>query len=182
MLLLGDGARLGERIGRILNTHLTTGSGSSQPNGLVTGATSGVTAASGTAVTYGELIDLKHSVDPAYRGNATWMFSDATLAALKKLVDGDSRPLWNPGIANGEPDRLDGDRYVVNNDVLDMASSAKAIIYGDLSKYVIRDVAGMTLLRLNERYADVGQVGFIAFSRHDGDSLDATAFKCITMA
>jgi HK97 family phage major capsid protein len=116
---------------------------------------------------------LKHSVNRAYRQNAEWMFNDNTLLAIKKLTDSNNRPLWSPGIAAGEPDRFDGDRYVVNDDMPDMAASAKPILYGDFSNYFIRDVLGIQLLRLSERYADYLQVGFIAFSRHDGLLADA---------
>ena len=96
------GGLLGERIGRSVNTYMTTGTGSSQPNGIVTAAAdSGISAGSATAVTYAELVDLEHSVDPAYRGKAVFMMNDSTVKALKKLVDGDSRPLWNAGMTVG---------------------------------------------------------------------------------
>jgi HK97 family phage major capsid protein len=52
-------------------------------------------------------------------------------------------------------------------------SSAKKVIFGDLSKYIVRDVRDFTLLRLDERFAELGQVAFLAFSRHDGDLLNA---------
>ena len=166
---------LGERIARITNTHFTTGTGSSQPNGVVTGASNGKTGASGqtTSVTYNDLVDLEHSVDPSYRRGARFMMHDSTLKALKKLVDGDSRPLWTSGVAVREPDTILGHPYTINQDVATMAASAKSILFGDFSKYIIRDVMGITMMRLNERYADYFQVGFVAFSRHDGDLLDS---------
>jgi HK97 family phage major capsid protein len=60
--------RAGERIGRIWNQHLTTGTGTGQPQGIVVGATVGPTTAAVAAVTFDEVLDLIHSVDPAYRG------------------------------------------------------------------------------------------------------------------
>lgn len=169
------GERLGERIGRITNTHFTTGTGTGQPNGIVTASAVGKTGAVGqtTTVTYADLVDLQHSVDPAYRANAEWMFSDNSLAIIKKLVDGNSVPLWAPNIIAGEPSTILGNPYVVNQDVADMAANAKSILFGDFSKYVIRDVLGITLRRLDERYAELAQVAFVAFSRHDGDEIDA---------
>ena len=98
---------------------------------------------------------------------------DSTLKALKKLVDGDSRPLWTSGVAVREPDTILGHPYTINQDVATMAASAKSILFGDFSKYIIRDVMGITMMRLNDRYADYFQVGFVAFSRHDGDLLDS---------
>lgn len=168
-------AALGTRIARITNEHFTTGTGTAQPNGVVTAAGLGKAGATGqtTTVTYDDLVDLQHSVDPAYRGGAIWMTADSSIKVIKKLKDADNRPLWAPGVAVREPDTILGARYVINQDVPAMAASAKSILFGDFSKYMIRDVLGVQVLRLNERYADAHQVGFLAFSRHDGDLLDA---------
>ena len=118
------GQILGERLGRIHNTHQTTGTGSSQPNGVATAATSGVTAASATVLTWLELIALEHSVDPAYRNGAQYMFNDTTLSEIRQLVDGDGRPLWQPGLTVGAPDSINGYSYVINQDVADTATTA----------------------------------------------------------
>ena len=169
------GKKLGERIGRITNTHFTTGDGSSKPLGIMAAADVGKAVASASTLTFDELLALKHSVDPSYRQNARWMFNDSTLLVIKKLSIGtaDARPLWQPSVIVGEPDTIDGDQFQINQDVATIAASAKTVAYGDFSAYWIRDVTGMTLLRLTERYADYLQVGFIAFSRHDGDYVDA---------
>ena len=71
---------------RIANSKLTTASGSSDVEVVVTNSAAGLTVASATAVTADEIIDLVHSVDPAYRvGNAAFMTNDSTLAAVHKL-------------------------------------------------------------------------------------------------
>ena len=173
------GSILGERVGRITNTHFTTGDGSSKPKGIVTAATdSGVTSAA-TTISYDNIIDLKHSVDPAYRAQgARFMFNDTTLKLLKKIkipqFSGDTagQPLWRAGMAASEPDTIDGDPYTINQ-AMASGTGQKSIVYGLLSKYIIRDVRDITLLRLDERYAELGVVAFLAFSRHDGDLLDA---------
>ncbi|SEN79978.1 phage major capsid protein [Lihuaxuella thermophila] len=169
--------KLAERIGRITNAHFTTGTGTSEPQGVVTGALEGKVGATGQidSITYEDLVDLEHSVDPAYRMSAEFMFHDNTLRALKKLKDNDGRPLWAPGLTQGAPNTILGYRYVVNNDMPVMAASAKSILFGDFSNYFIRDVLGVQLLRLQERYADFLQVGFLAFSRHGGVLADAGA-------
>lgn len=166
---------LGERIARITNEHFTTGTGTSQPRGVVVASTAGKTGTTGqtTSIIYDDLVDLEHSVDPAYRRGAIFMANDSSIKVVKKLKDSDGRPLWVPGIAVREPDTILGYRYVVNQDVASMAANAKSVLFGDFSKYLIRDVLGITMVRLNERYADYLQVGFMAYSRHDGDLLDA---------
>lgn len=167
--------KLGERIGRIVNQRLTTGTGTAQPNGIVTAAALGKTGTAGqtTSVVYNDLVDLEHSIDPAYRKRARWMMADNSLKVIKKMVDGQSRPLWMPGIAVGAPDTILGYRYVINQDVPVMAASAKSILFGAVEKYVVRRVRQIGLLRLQERYAEALQVGFIAYQRFDGDLLDA---------
>lgn len=108
------------------------------------------------------------------------MMADSSLKVLKKLKDSTGRPLWQPalsGLANPVPDTIDGDPYFVNQDVVAMAANAKSVVYGNFSKYCIRDAKDVTILRLVERYAELGQVGFLAFSRHDGRCLNTNAFK-----
>jgi HK97 family phage major capsid protein len=166
---------LGIRIGRIQNQHFTTGTGVGQPQGMVTGSILGKTGATGqiTSVTYDDLVDLQHAVDPAYRNNARYCFHDSTLRALKKLKDGYGRPLWLPGIAYKEPDTINDFKYTINNDMPTMAASAKSILFGDCMKHWIRDVKAVQVIRFNEKYMDSGQVGFVAFSRADSKVVDA---------
>lgn len=169
---------VGERIGRIRNQHYTTGAGTTQPKGAITAATLGKTTASATAIAFGELIDLEHSVDAAYRNGpqVRFMFHDLILAALKKLGvgTGDARPLWQPGVAVGAPDTIDGYRYTINNDMdSTVAADKKTILFGDFSKYWIREVGSIRLLRLAERFAEFDQIGFIAFMRSDANLIDA---------
>ena len=98
------GRLLGERIGRIQADHFTTGTGTGQPRGITIDSPAGKTLASAGVITTDDIYDLKHSVDPAYRQTGQgFVFADATLAALKKLKDSENRPLWQPGLAVGEP-------------------------------------------------------------------------------
>lgn len=165
--------KLGERIGRATNAHFTTGTGSGQPEGVVTGATTAGTTAAAGAVTYAELLTLFHSVDVAYRNAAQWMMNDSTVKLLKALEDTEGHLIWSPGLATREPDTIMGKPYIVNNDVAAIAANAKGVLFGDFANYYIRDTRDVTILRLTERYADYLQVGFIAFSRHDGALIDA---------
>lgn len=178
--------RFAERLGRATNAHFTTGTGTAQPQGIVTGATTGVTGAVGTTttVTFNSLVSLIHSVDPAYRtANSKFMMNDASLAAIRIIRDdsggaGIGRPLWEPSIQPGVPDSLLGYPVVVNNDMATMAANARSILFGDFAAgYVIRDVLGIQSLRLEERYADFLQVGFLAFLRTDGLVQDSSALK-----
>ncbi|HLY57760.1 MAG TPA: phage major capsid protein, partial [Stellaceae bacterium] len=167
--------KLGVRIARALNRKLTVGSGAKEPTGVMNVATLGVLCPTGetTTVTADDLMDLEHSVDPAYRANAVWMLADPTLKGIKKLKDGAGRYLWTAGLAEGEPGTILGHTYVVNPHMPLPAANAQTIAFGDFSNYFIRRVRGMQVLRLTERYADFNQTGFLAFQRWDGNLVDA---------
>lgn len=168
------GEALGERIARLTNGDFTIGSGTG-PAGAVPAATFDVTGATLGKVTYDELVDLEHSVDASYRPNAVWMFNDTTLREIKKIKDSQGHPLWQPGLVASQPDRILGYRYIVNNDMPALSTvSAKSILFGDFNKgYFIRDVRDIQIVRLNERYADVGQIGYTALYRGDGRPVNA---------
>jgi len=165
---------LGERLGRILNTECTTGTGDAQPYGIIEASTLGVTAASATAIDPDELIQLIHSVDPAYRMNARFMLHDSVILYLRQLKDGEGRYLWQSGLQAGVPDTLLGYPITVNQDMASsVAASAKTVVFGQLGAYKIREVRGMRMYRLEERYRDYDQDGFVAFIRRDGTLIDA---------
>jgi len=168
------GRLLGERLGRIQNTHFTTGTGTGQPNGVVTAATfAQATTGNTTAITFANLIALYHAVDPAYRNQAKFMMNDNSISKIKLMTDSQGRPLWLPGLVDRAPDTILGSPYVINQDMSSMTISGKSILFGDFSKYLIRDVLDFTLLRLDERFAEFLQVAFLAFMRSDGDLLNA---------
>lgn len=172
---------LGQTHGRGLNAHLTTGTGTGQPKGIVTAAASGKVGTTGQTLTviYDDLVDLEHSIDPAYRGTAAcrWMMHDSSLKVIKKIKDTTGRPIFTPnydsGIADAAPGTILGYPFTINQDMPVMAANAKSIVFGLLSKYKVRMVRDVVLLRLVERYAELGQVAFVSFMRAGGDLLDA---------
>lgn len=174
------GTMLGERLGRITNTYYTTGTGSSQPAGIVTGAGAGVTAASTTAITADEIIDLIHSVDPAYRtAGCGFMMHDNTVKLLRKLKDSNGQYLWQSGSPSagafgaGFADSLRGYPVTVNQDMdSSLAATDVAILFGRLSNYKIRSVAEIRIRRLQELYAATDEEGMIAFIREDAKLLN----------
>ena len=180
---------LATRMGRAINTAFTTGDGSGKPTGILAasgGAPNGKTAASATAITSTEILDLIHSVDPAYRvgPNVALMMNDSTLAAIKKLSygTGDSRPLWIPSMREGEPATIWGYPYVINQDFPTIATGVKSIAFGDWSYYVIREVRQPTFVRLNELYMANLTQGFLAFARYDAKLVPVGAIKVLTQA
>lgn len=168
------GQMMGERIGRVTAKKFTNGSGAAEPRGIVPASSLGVTTASGTAITYDEIIRLEHSIDPAYRSGAAYMMHDNVILALRLLKDGEGRYLWQSGIDNNSPDRLNGHPVFVSMEMDNAVTSGKkTILFGQLSKYKIRRVNQIRVYRLQERYRDNDQDGFIALVREDGNLLTA---------
>lgn len=173
---------LAVRLARITNTHFTVGTGTAQPRGIVVGSAVGKAGATGQTltVTYDDLVDLEHSVDPAYRKapGVGFMMNDASVKVIRKLKDSQGRPIFVPGyetgVPGGAPDTLLGRPIYVNQDVAVMAASAKSILFGQLSKYVIRDVMDLTVFRMTDSAFTLnGQIGFVAFLRSGGNLIDA---------
>lgn len=163
------------RIARIQNKHFTIGTGTGQPEGVVTAATVGKTATAAADITFDELNHLVHSVDPIYResGKCSFMFNDLTLRGLKDKKDANDRPLWLPSLDSGEPDRIGGYGYTINQQMADVGANNKPVAFGDFSHYTIRDVMQLMLFRMTDsKYTEKGQVGFIGFQRADGKLMD----------
>jgi HK97 family phage major capsid protein len=177
------------RLGRGYEQYLTNGTGSSEPKGILpaiaasgavavtaTGSSlnDGVVANDGTnSIGYQDLVNLIHSVDPTYRKGAKFMFSDSTLAHLKTRVDKFGRPLWVPSTRENEPDTVAGYSYVINQSFPSIAPSAKSVAFGAWQKFIARKVKDLQVLRLDERFADFGEVAYVGFSRIDSNLVDA---------
>lgn len=177
------GELLGERLGRRANTELTTGDGTGDPNGIVTASAAGKTAAATNAVTVDELIDLVHSVDPAYRGSprVRFMFNDTVFAAIRKLKDGNGQYLWQPRVEIGAQPTLLGYAYSVNQAMPAMTTGLKPIVFGDFGKYFVRKVGAPMVGAIQDKdfWPGFGIAGYIRF---DGELADTAAVKHLVMA
>ena len=175
--------RIGSRLGRGEAKQLLNGDGQGNNiKGLTMQLTGGVTSAVAGSIAHGDLLKLKHSVDPAYRaGNTRWVFNDNTLLGFKELKDGNGRSLWLPDVSGVAPATIDGDQYQIDQGMPDVAAGKKAVLYGDFSYFQIRRVKGMALRRLDEKYAEAGLVGFLMFHRFDALLEDTAAVKALTL-
>lgn len=178
------GSLLGERLGRKANLQLTTGSGSSAPNGIVTASSVGLTAAATNAITFDEIIELEHSVDPAYRRSpgVAFMMNDNTLKTVRKIKDGDGNYLWQEGnVKAGIPNTLNGRTYHINEDMADLGAAAKVMLFGDFKKYFVRKVGAPLIGALQDKdfWPGFGVAGYIRF---DGELSDTAAVKHLITA
>lgn len=168
---------LARRIGRGVNRHLTVGTGTNQPQGVVTSTQKVVTTAASTGIAAAELIKLQHAISAEHRADAKWMFNDATLLAARTMTDDKGAFIWAPGLTVDAPATILGRSYRTNPHMDDTFATGKvAAIYGNFKRYTVRQSSGVALRRLNERFADYDQVGFVALARFDGANLDQSAF------
>lgn len=173
--------KLGQRLGRAIAAHLITGTGTTMPVGIANNPTIGKTGLTGQTLTviYDDLVDLEHSLDPAYRTqNCRYLMNDATLKVIRKLKDTTGRPLWVPVPAPGFPSTVNGWPYVIDQGVAVPGANAISILFGDFNLgYIVRQVVDVQMVRLAERYADFLQVGFFGFQRLDAAPDDPNAVK-----
>ena len=170
------------RIGDKEEEAFLTGNGTGKPTGILNatgGGQVGVTTASATAITADELIDLYYSLKAPYRKKAIWVLNDTTVKAIRKLKDSTGNYLLQPALKEGEVSTILGRPYFTTAYAPEIAAGAKTVIFGDLSYYWIGDRQGISFKRLNERYADNGQIGFLAFKRLDGKTVLPEAIKVL---
>ena len=170
------------RIGAKEEEAFFTGDGSGKPLGVLAatgGAETGVTAASSTAVTADELMDLFYSLKSPYRKKAVWVLNDSTIKAVRKLKDSTGQYLWQPSLVAGTPDTLLGRPVKTSAYMPVIAAGAKTIAFGDISYYWIADRQGRSFKCLNELYAANGQVGFLGSQRVDGKLVLSEAVKVL---
>lgn len=176
------GEQLATRHARGTNNSLTVGSGSGEPEGFVVGAGAGKTLASPSAVTYAEMLDLMYSVPAAYRNTPSFAFvgSDGFAKCLRQQVDGASRPLWEPSLQTGQPDRYLGKPFVVNYHMANPGAgqfSKKVCVAGDFNQFLVRDVGTFNVAVAKERYIEYLQTGVMGYGAIDSVVLTDNALK-----
>lgn len=179
------GSIAGERIGRSQNAAFTTGTGSAQPQGIVSGASAGVTAAGAAAIVLDDLLGLFHSIDPAYRDSPAFGFMchDNVLKVIRSIKDTTGRPIFTESYMSGKPPTILGKPVHINQAMASAVTTGqKTVLAGDFSKFVIRDAGEIRVRRLDERYAEKDQVGFLAILRSDSRVINSAALKVLTQA
>lgn len=185
--LLGYIAESGGRnVGLASGTHFVTGTGTAQPEGIMTNITAGVTLPTGntlgftTAGSIDALFDLYHSIVTGYRARGVWVMNDATLAKVRKVKDTTNQYLWQPGLAAGSPDTILGRPVFTDPNIAVFAASAKVMAFGDFTQYyLIRDVDSVRFERSDDFAFANDLITFRVLIRTDGKPIDTTAAKSL---
>jgi HK97 family phage major capsid protein len=160
----------GKRFFRGVNYLVTNGSTSGNIQSILTGNTNSFTTAASGTLTYADIAGAYADLDPAYEANASWSFNSNTRGYLLKIEDTLGRPLFVPSPSANTFDMLLGKPVTLNQALPNVAAGNVAVQYGDFKQgYLYRPVKpGLAIFRLNERYMDSGEIGFIGFARAGG--------------
>ena len=172
----------GRRIGAKEEEAFFIGDGTGKPTGIFNntgGAQLGVTAASATAITMDEVLDLFYSLKSPYRKKAVFVTNDATVKIIRKLKDGSGQYLWQPSVQAGQPDTILNRPVRTSAYVPTAQAGAKTIAFGDFGYYWVADRQGRAFQRLNELFAVTGHIGFKATQRVDGKLILPEAIKVL---
>lgn len=171
----------GRAIGNAFGTALING-GSGISGSVLSGVSIGVTGATGLAgaPNYANLVDLEYSVIAPYRQSRScyWLAADKTIGGFRKIVDGQSRPIWEPSTVLGAPDLLLGKPLVADPFMPATALSATgSLAFGDFSQYFVRLAGGLRFERSDDFAFGSDLVTFRALLRGDGNWGDVNAVK-----
>jgi HK97 family phage major capsid protein len=174
---LGD--RIGRSFGLLENTLFLQGTNSGQPMGAMYSSTKGKDAAAASAVSAADVLGLYYSLTQPYRDGAAWVMRGATEGAIRALAGNNFSFGNTPSASVGATglNTLVGNNRVFNTDeIVALSTSTKSILFGNFAFYTIVQRQSVTIKRLTERYAEVGQIGFLAAERVGGVITQAEAF------
>lgn len=170
-----------------------SGDGANKPNGFLTYVTGGAnaathplgaitTVASGAvgAITADAIIDLIYDLPAAFHMNAVFVMNRTTLAAVRKLKDGQGNYLWQPSYIAGQPSTLCGYPVYEVPDMPNVATGAKSIMFGDFKRgYIVVDRTGVRVLR--DPFTNKPYVQFYTTKRVGGGLLNPEALKAMNI-
>lgn len=166
--------RFTKNFGRAEDNAFINGTGNEEPTGILhetEGADVGVTTA---AITYDDVIKLYFSVKNEYRKNAVWMMNDRTALTLRTLKDANGNYIWNHN-----NDTILGKKVVISEYMPDAETGKKPIAFGDFSYYWIVDRKSTSIRTLTELFAELGQIGYLAYKFLDAKLIRKDAIKVI---
>lgn len=171
----------GEAVADYVLTDLLVGDGTNKPWGWITRATGGVNAADLSFITFDNMMDLQYSLTAPYRRNGIYLVSDLAVATLRKLKDNEGRYLWAPAVTAGEQDTILGKPVLTDPNVPTAGAGSKVALFGDPSRYLIRQVRSMRVVRSDEYGYDRDVIAFKVTWRGSGDLFDLNSVKALTV-
>lgn len=172
--------QIADEVSRFIEHECLAGTGSSAAEGALA-TTNGITAASGSAVTADELIELQAAVKQAYQQNACWTMAPSTFTAIKKLKDGNNRYLLTDDFSGQFPYRLLGKPVYLSDSMPEIGSAATPILYGDYSGLSVNVRENISVEVLREKYATQHAIGVVTWFEFDSKVTDEQKLAKLTM-
>lgn len=164
--------QMAEEIAIFIEKELLTGTGTNAAEGALN-TTNALTAASASAITADELIELQSKVKQAFQTNACWTMNSKTFTAIKKLKDNEGRYLLQNDVSNGFPYRLLGKPVYISDNMPEIAAGAKTILYGEYSGLSVNFRENIQINVLREKYETMHAIGVVAWFEFDSRITDA---------
>lgn len=165
-----------------IGAHLTTGTGTVQPWGIVSRAGNGGTAggtstgsATDTFFSPSDLIDLKFTLAKPYRDRGSWVVSTTAFAKMRKFKDSNKQFIFQASLVAGEPDVFDGRPIYENPAMAAVASATKSVVFGDMNRYVVKRVTPVRLQPSDDYKFSTDQRALKLVERIDADLVDTAA-------
>jgi HK97 family phage major capsid protein len=178
------GQILGERIGRNLDLAFASGNGIDRPHGVLNAITSDntVTSTASGSIAADDLLSLIGKIDAAYSvsGSAAFVMHPSTMIALRKLkASGTGEYLFESNAQSGQPERIFGYPVYLSSAIPSLAGNNLAIVFGDFSRYLIRQAQAVTVRKSDDFRFDQRATTWMAYARFDGKVSDPTAFAAL---
>ncbi len=172
----------GQALGRGMGAYFITGTGTNQPKGITTTTNANnKVAASATAITADELMDVQHGIATPYRSGAQWVLKDSTVKAVRKLKDTTGQYLWQAGLTAGAPDTLLGSPVTPDDNMAAIATGAVTVVYGNFAAgYLVRVIGGVRIERSEHFAFNTDLVSYRFLVRADGNIIDNSAICKLT--
>ncbi|MBR3535685.1 MAG: phage major capsid protein [Oscillospiraceae bacterium] len=164
--------QMAEEIAIFIEKELLTGTGTNAAEGALN-TTNALTAASASAITADELIELQSKVKQAFQTNACWTMNSKTFTAIKKLKDNEGRYLLQNDVSSGFPYRLLGKPVYISDNMPEIAAGAKTILYGEYSGLSVNFRENIQINVLREKYETMHAIGVVAWFEFDSRITDA---------
>lgn len=145
------------------------------------GVTLNKTAASATAITADELIDVQELVPDVYQGNAVWIMSKDARTAIRKLKDTDGAYLLNKDATAKWGYTLFGKDVYVSDNISAPSSGKIALYYGDMSGLAVKMADGIEIQTVLEKFATQHAIGVYGWVEIDSKVENAQKIAKLTM-
>lgn len=172
--------QMAEEIAIFLEGKLLNGEASKMEGALATKTK--VTTAASSVLTADELIDVQSKIKQVYQGNACWIMHSDTFAAIRKLKDGNNRYLLQDDVTQAFPYRLLGKPVFLSDNMPKIATSAKVVLYGDMSGLSVNIRQNLQMQVLREKYSDVHAIGIQAWMEADSKVTDHQRLAVLEMS